>query len=45
MNYYSPSSGWYYSAPRSNKLGTFNSVLNVTVFVCLLAFGIVSTYW
>lgn len=45
MNYYSPESGFYYSSPRDNRLGLFNSVLNVAVFVCLVAFGIVSTYW
>ena len=45
MNYYSPESGFYYSPQRDKRLGLFNSVLNVTVFLCLVAFGIVSSYW
>jgi hypothetical protein len=44
MNYYSHS-GNFYSAPRPNKMGALNSVLNVLVFASLLVFGIVSTYW
>jgi hypothetical protein len=43
MNYYSYSGEFY--SPRPNKTGAIYNVLAVFVFISLLVFGIVSTYW
>lgn len=42
MNYYSDFGHFY--RPRANRTGAIYDALAVSVFVFLLAFGIVSTY-